>query len=491
MRINGFSGMDIDSMVTSLMTAKKLPLNKLNQQKQILEWTRESYRELNSKIVQLSDKLQKMNRSEAMNTKLSTISGNTTALKADANSNASSTPMSVEITQLAAQSHLSTKANETLNATLSTTLGEIAGSDTPGEYELNINDKNIKFNSTDSITTVIAKINSGGANVTASFDEISGKFSITAKEYGTKNNIKLQDGATNTLLALLKTGTGSADVNAAVNGSVKVKNLNDGTEKTYSPEGNTLTVNGVKLTLLEKTDSNNPVKVTTQSDPAKAMETIKSFVDTYNELLGMMNTKLSEQKFRDFAPLTADQKKDMKEDEIKNWEEKSKSGLLKNDSILSTAVSSMRMVIAGQLGDLSSFGITTGQYYEKGKLQINEEKLKAALTADPDKVLSVFQGSGSDGTKKPIFSELRSQLNTPLDMFAKKVGTSKYDSNASISLNVDSIMGKQLKEYKSRITEFERKMKDAETRYYKQFTAMESAMNKYQSQSSSLTSYLQ
>lgn len=52
-------------------------------------------------------------------------------------------------------------------------------------------------------------------------------------------------------------------------------------------------------------------------------------------------------------------------------------------------------------------------------------------------------------------------------------------------------MGKQLKNYNSRITEFERKMKDAETRYYKQFTAMETAMSKYQSQSSSLTSYLQ
>ena len=56
-RITGFSGMDIDSMVKSLMTVKRVPLDKLKQQKQIFDWTRDSYRELNSKIVQMSNKL--------------------------------------------------------------------------------------------------------------------------------------------------------------------------------------------------------------------------------------------------------------------------------------------------------------------------------------------------------------------------------------------------------------------------------------------------
>ena len=52
MRINGFaSGMDIDSMVKELMQAKREPLNKLNQQKQLLDWKREAYRELSSKMV--------------------------------------------------------------------------------------------------------------------------------------------------------------------------------------------------------------------------------------------------------------------------------------------------------------------------------------------------------------------------------------------------------------------------------------------------------
>ncbi|MGQ3480905.1 flagellar filament capping protein FliD [Paenibacillus sp. TY11] len=499
MRINGFSGMDIDSMVTSLMTTKRVPLNKLNQQKQTLEWTRDSYRELNTKIVQFRQKLFDMSGSGEMNTQKSTITGNTTAIKADANADASSTPMSVVVNKLATKSNMQTSTglrtagSSTADATKSTTLEQIAGGSASDTYELNINDKTITFLKTDTISTVMARINSEGANVTATFDEISGKFSITAKDYGDSNNIKLTGAdkqvKSSTLMDLFQIS--STDVKAAEKGEVIVTNTADSSSKTYNPDKNSLIVNGVTLTLLETTGTTGPAKITTQSDPTKAMETIKSFVDTYNDLLSTFNKKLSEQKYRDFPPLTADQRKDMKEDEIKQWEEKAKSGLLKNDSILSSAVSSMRMVISSKLGDLSSVGITTGQYFENGKLQINEEKLKAALTTNPDKVMNIFKGSAADVNSKPIYSELRSKLDTTLDMIVKKAGTSKFDTNGSMTFKTESIMGDQLKSYNSRITDLSSRLKDAETRYYKQFSAMESAMNKYQSQSSSLTSFLQ
>lgn len=49
-------------------------------------------------------------------------------------------------------------------------------------------------------------------------------------------------------------------------------------------------------------------------------------------------------------------------------------------------------------------------------------------------------------------------------------------------------MGRMLKDYNSRINSLQDRLSDLETRYYKQFTAMETAMNKYNSQSSSLSS---
>lgn len=491
MRINGFSGMDIDSMVKSLMTVKRVPLDKLNQQKQILDWTRDSYRQLNSKIVQLSNKLQQMNLSGATNTQKSTVSGNTTAVRAEANADAVSVTMNVEVEKLAKKSNLQT-ANELTTGTpngkasLNTTLVQLDQTGSPPEkYELHINNKSLEFKNTDSLSTVISRINSEIPTANASYDEISGKLTITSRENGKEITGTGKDGTAQASSFSVLLGLQS---NAAEEGKVKVT-TSSGTRE-YITKGDTLLVNGVNLTLLE-TNVGSPSKITTQSDPTKAIETIKSFVDTYNELLGLMNTKLSEEKYRDYAPLTAEQKKDMKEDDIKNWEERAKSGLLKNDTILSSAVTTMRSVITGNLKVLSEAGITTGQYYEKGKLQIDEVKLKNALDSNPDRILSAFRGPSTDSSNPPIFSALRTELNATLDMLVKKVGTSKQDADASMTLKIESSMGQQLKNYNNRISDLDRKMTVWETRYYKQFAAMEKAMSQFQSQSSSLSSYFQ
>ncbi|WJM07851.1 flagellar filament capping protein FliD [Paenibacillus sp. PK1-4R] len=524
MRINGFSGMDIDSMVKSMMTVKRVPLDKLNQQKQILDWTRNSYRELNSKIVQFSQKLADMNMSKATNTQKSTVSGNTTAVKAEANADASAVALTVEVVTLAKKSGIQSNSGLLTtggdNAKSSTTLGELSGNGGLNEFDLNINGKTVQFLKGDSISTVVSRINSSIPTVTAAFDEVSGKFTITSKEFGKtisdlgeKKDIDpitgevtiVNESKSSSLFAVINFSDttdplsngkkfGEGGTLNFTKGEVKITSALDDptstTAKSFYPESDTLTVNGIKLTLLETT-SGTPSKITTQSDPSKAVETIKSFVDTYNELLGLMNSKLSEQKYRDYTPLTSEQKKDMTEDDIKNWEERAKSGLLKNDTILSSTVASMRTIITSNLKGLSEAGITTGQYYEKGKLQIDEAKLNDALSSNPDKVLSIFRGSISDIDGKGIFSGLRTELNSTLDLFVKKVGTSNRDSDASMTLKTESIMGEQLKNYNKGISDLERKMTAWETRYYKQFAAMEKAMNQFQSQSSSLSSYFQ
>lgn len=501
MRINGFSGMDIDSMVSSLMTVQKSPLNKLNQQKQVLQWTRDSYREVNSKIIDFRAKLFDMNKSAAMNTQQATVIGNTTAIRADATSSALASGMEVTVTKLATKSNIqtatglmATKADGTqVAATSKTTLAELAGGTASDTYDLNINDRTITFLKTDSLATVAARINSEGAGVNASFDEISGKFSITAKDYGTTNNIKLtgsdKQTASSSLFSLMNVDTATQLKNAEA-GEVTVKSTTDGSSRTFNPTDATLSVNGVNLTLLSTTGATGPATITTQPNTDKAVETIKSFVESYNSLLDMLNTKTTEQKYRSFTPLTDEQKKEMKENEITQWEEKAKSGLLKNDNILTSAVSNMRSVISGSLKNLSEIGITTGQYFENGKLKIDEAKLKSALTTDPQKVMDIFQGSSSAG-KTGVYSGIRDTLNSTLDQFVSKAGTSKFDSNANSTFKEISSMGNQLKDYNKRITALQSRLNDMETRYYKQFSAMEEAMSKYQAQSSSLAGFLQ
>ncbi|KOS00878.1 flagellar cap protein FliD N-terminal domain-containing protein, partial [Paenibacillus polymyxa] len=159
MRINGFSGMDIDSMVTNLMTAKKAPLNKLNQQKQILEWTRDSYRELNSKIVDFRTKLSEFKLSPAMNTQQAVVSGNTTAIKADASANASGAAMAVQVTSLAQKSNMTSgsklSTSSSADATLTTKIGDLSTSTGAADYTVTINGKSLTFSSDKTIDNVI------------------------------------------------------------------------------------------------------------------------------------------------------------------------------------------------------------------------------------------------------------------------------------------------------------------------------------------------
>jgi flagellar hook-associated protein 2 len=56
MRIGGLaSGMDIDQMVKELMTAERIPLDKLSQKKQYMEWQRDDYRDMNKMLFELDN----------------------------------------------------------------------------------------------------------------------------------------------------------------------------------------------------------------------------------------------------------------------------------------------------------------------------------------------------------------------------------------------------------------------------------------------------
>lgn len=489
MRITGFSGMDIDSMVTQLMTAKRAPLDKLNQQKTILQWTRDSYREINSKIVDFkNNKLKAFNLSAAMNTQKAVVTGNTTSVKAEATADANGAPMSIEVVNLAKKSSMQTAPLKTATASdakLSTTLGTLLGNTGAASYDLNINGKTITLDKNDTIANAINKINTHpDAKVNAAFDEVSGKFTITAKDYGAANNLT---NGTGTFAALLGFGA----IEGASQSKVIIKNNpTDSTGKTFNSDNNSLSVNGINLTLLSTNPAADPVSITTQADSTKAVETIKSFVENYNSLISAFSSKVGEERYKNFQPLTDEQKKEMKDSDVTAWEAKAKSGLLKNDEILKSTITTMRSIISSKIGDLSMIGITTGQYYEGGKIYIDEEKLKAVLETDPQKVTNIFKGS-ADGTAEGIYEKLSVTMDEALTKLVDKAGTSKYSSDANSIFKEESVMGRKLKDYNKRITSLEDRLQAMEIRYYRQFSAMESAMSKYESQSSSLSSYFQ
>jgi flagellar hook-associated protein 2 len=137
----------------------------------------------------------------------------------------------------------------------------------------------------------------------------------------------------------------------------------------------------------------------------------------------------------------------------------------------------------GKYRTLSSIGITTLAWYDQGKLHINEEKLRSALTEDMDGVIRLFtatkEADGSDG----IATRLHSTLSNSMKSITEKAGSAS-------SLVDQSFLGKEIDDVNDRIQQMEDHLLRVEQRYWAQFTAMESALQRMQSQSDWLTAQL-
>lgn len=246
-----------------------------------------------------------------------------------------------------------------------------------------------------------------------------------------------------------------------------------------------------------------PVNLSSTSNTDEMMDKVKEFVNKYNELIKGLNDQLKQSKYRDYQPLTTEQKEEMSENEIKLWEEKAKSGLLRNDSIIRNGISSMRSLVYEtnhavedtRFNSLYSIGITTSKSYnDGGTLEIDEAKLRKALEENPDAVETLLKNTNGkkddtvqvyqDGQlvsktadTRGYIQKLRDSLKTFEVNIEKKAGrTTMTDSQYSI--------GKSILDTDKRIDTWQDKLKSIEARYWKQFTAMETAINKSNQQSS-------
>ncbi len=550
-RINGFSGMDVDSLVKSMMAAKRVPLDKMNQNKQVLQWQRDDYREVNSKIYDFRNNklsLTGYKNSASFNTQTAimkdgagkVVDASSSAVKAEATATSTGIPMKVSVKQLASAASVKMdQLGSSYNTSMSLEQIKYFPADVPASssdpnapkpepFKFTVNgQKTIEFPPTTTLASAISQINNDSSlNVKATFDDVSGQLVLTSKTIGAKlsypagasdskkaeidaenakRDIQL-NGENNSFLELFskpKGGTVSTlneRLNAVYDSASGTGKL-AGDDAKFSINGqpltsstNSATYNGVTLTFQGVTGTwtngastdDQPLTITTQVDSSKALETVKTFIKDYNAFIEDMNTRVSEERYKDFAPLTADQRKEMSESDIKTWEDKAKSGLLKNDPFIKTMVSSMRSAVSEQLGALSSMGITTGQYFENGKLYIDEAKFKKAVEANPQQVSDLFLGTAGN-TDKSLLNKVSVPMTEAMDKIAERAGTSKFNGSLTATFDSQSVMGRQLKDYNSRISRMTTQLSDAETRYYKQFAAMEAAMSKYQSQLSQLT----
>lgn len=340
---------------------------------------------------------------------------------------------------------------------------------------------------TQSLNSALSLIsNDATVGVSAFYDSFQDKVVLTRKASGDLNTsgkeilVGTSGGFLNNVLKIDETNeTGGTNASFTLNGLATQRTTNN------------FTINGVTFDLKKISTSN--ITISVNNDVDATFDKIKAFVDKYNEIIGKINDKLREKQYRDYKPLTDDQKKDMKDRDIELWEEKAKSGLLHSDTILSGGLNQFRLGLSdpvaglatGAYDQLSDIGITTGAYQDKGKLYIDEAKLKDALTKNPDQVMNLFTKTGTSHADEGIALRLYDDVNKTMDKVTNKAG-----STLSFSIYDNSILGKEIRDYDTRIRTFEDRLKSVENRYYRQFSAMEKAISQSNSQSAWLASQL-
>lgn len=338
--------------------------------------------------------------------------------------------------------------------------------------------------SSQTLNQVINEINRSSVGVQAFFDEFENKMSFTRTETGVFNKdgaeIKFDGEFFNHVLQMA-----DAEVQAAQNAKFTMNGL------TTERHSNTFTIGGMTITLQDTFDeSDNPVVLGSTVDTDGIFDTIKEFVDEYNELLETVHEKLKEERYRDYPPLTDEQRRELSEREAELWDEKAQSGLLRNDRTLSSIMDTLRLDLYGtvdhglesEFNHLSNIGITTSDdYLERGKLEIDETKLREAIEADPEAVFQLFAADGETQAEQGVARRLRNSLDHAIDTLAERAGGFRGKIQ-----NHQFTIGRNLNDLEDRITNFERRLAQIEDRYWRQFTAMEKAIARANEQSNFL-----
>ncbi|MFT9494673.1 flagellar filament capping protein FliD [Anaerosolibacter sp.] len=510
MRIGGLaSGMDTETMVKDLMKAERVRLDKYNQSKQTSLWKQELYNDVNKDIANFildtkkelgltttsSSGLLLSNSVSNLSWVKKATSSDETIVSATATSSAVTGTHSIEVIKLA-------KGINDASSSAIGALGDLTGKTVTFET----NKGTAVVTGFSSLSELATKINDAGIGLKASYDATIDRFFLSTSGMGEATTVQV----TNDSFGLF---IGANQLNMNLDLSIPQKGVDaeinfDGANG-IKYASNQFTLNGIQVELKQEGGGPQTIKIDTDVDGA--YNKIKVFVDKYNELIGKLNGKTSEKQYRDFQPLTNEQKEAMSEDDIKNWEEKAKSGLLRNDDAISKTVQTMRsglyetvQGITGTYSQIATIGITTGEWKDNGKLVIDEAKLKEAIINDVDGVMNLLfkESTAADPATKRNESGLMNRLFddavSGMKEIIEKSGTGdNADLYRSVKSNIlidfvtnmgsISYLDKDILNLEESIYNEEERLISKEEAYWSKFTAMEKALQQMSSQSAWLT----
>lgn len=455
------SGFDTDAMVKAIMNQERLPLTKLESQKNTLKERSDAWRELNSRLYKLKDAVYNLQSFIAFRAQKVTVSDEK-KLTATATAEALLSTYQLNIKSLAkAHSVASNLIDETTTLSGGTIRITINGE----SKEIMINPEG--DTNGERLNAIARQINQAQAGVTASVVKLAEgeyKLYLTSKETGVANQISLADVGADRVLKDLGVLTEGGDIaheaQAATDAIIEV---NGDTANPAVRSGNQITdlIPGMTITLKEE----GTVTLGVALDQDKIVQNVKAFVDAYNAVIDYIN-----------------QHKTFSYNETTKTGSK---GALFGDSALLNIESQLRGVLLQtvegvdkSVGLLSLIGIKGASGVEgakSGRLEFDQELFKAKLESNFDDIARLF-GAASDGTKG-IFTRMH-------DALFDWTGT-----GGILKTKTDSLQ-KQMSVLDEQMTAMEDRLVKREEYYYAKFTAMEKALATVQSQAAWLSAQL-
>lgn len=260
----------------------------------------------------------------------------------------------------------------------------------------------------------------------------------------------------------------------------------------FTSSSNVFNINGLTIKATGTTAAGESLTISTDTDTQGLYDKIKDFLTEYNSIINELTSLYNADSAKGYEPLTDDEKSAMSDSEVEKWETKIKDSILRNDSTISGVMNAMTTAmmssytVNGKTYSLANFGIHTLGYLNAAKNEqyayhIDGDEDDSNTSGNADKLLDMITNNPED--IEAFMKQLTSGLYTALDNKMKSTSLS-----SAYTIYNDKQMTKDYSSYTTQIKQWEQKIEDLETRYYKQFSNMETQLAKMQNSTSSLSS---
>lgn len=429
------SGLDVNSIVTSLMNIERQPLTAVSKQKTDYQSQISAYGTMKSSLSTFQTAVKALSSPAKFNAQTVT-SGNPAVFTAAANGNATLGDYAVTVSQLAKSQKLAMAgfANTTdvigtgtLTISFGTFTPEVITPPTPSSFTPNTAKTDVVIaigSSNNTLAGVRDAINASNSSVSATIvnDGTTNRLVITSKDTGEVNSLKITvaDDDTNGLDA---TGLSQLayDPTTTVGNGKNLTQLQEAKNAILDVDGiavvkagNTIAdvIEGVTLNLLTTSNSLS-VNLGVATNQDKIKESVTAFVDGYNKLNDALRS-------------------------LTKYDETGKaSGPLLGDATARSVINQIKTTMTktissgGTINSLSQIGVS---FQRDGKLALDATKLASAVTSNFSDIATLFATSAK--ATDPLIAYSSSTSKTQAGTYAvtvSQLGTSLVNAAGTIN----------------------------------------------------------